>query len=104
MQLFVVWGIETSDLIIKRTGCTIAAHRAREFFHEQAELRTELASDADEGELSDVLRFRSLENGLHQRTLAFHDEDFQRRVQRVVVLLDELRLKWNNADNEVPQD
>lgn len=79
----------------------IDAHRAREFFHQHAELCTKLASNADERQLSNVLRFRSLENGLDQWTLAFHDENFQGRMQRVVVLLNELCLQQNNTEDEV---
>lgn len=107
MQSLNIWPTETGDRMNQQYRCRhlyIDAHRAREFFHQHTELRTELASDAEKRQLSDVLRFRSLENGLDQRTLAFHDENFQGRMQRVVVLLDELCLQRNNAEDEVLHD
>ena len=67
--------------------------RAIELLHEKAQLTPELASNADERQLSNILCFRALEDGLHQRILALHHETSKRRMQGVVVLLDELSLE-----------
>ena len=54
--------------------------RAVELLHEEAQLAPELAPNADERQLSNILCFRALEDGLHQRILVLHHETSKRRM------------------------
>ena len=71
-------------------------YRAPEFLHERAELGPELGADADEVEFAlggghEVIGL-ALVDLLDQRVTAVKDNPLQRRVQRVIVLLQELCL------------
>lgn len=72
--------------------CVMINYRAAKFFHEFAELRFELGADADESEFSLLLGGGGGgEEALNERVLALLHQPLEGRVQRVVVLLDELR-------------
>jgi len=74
-------------------------HRFAELLHQNAELAAELATDADERQLAELLNGRvTLEYLLDERILALGDQRSQRRVQRVVVLLNELCLSVSTTN------
>lgn len=84
---------------------TTSTHRTAQLVHQRRELRAELRPHTDEGKLSRLLTrgdrvvAARLEDIAYELALALRDEKLERKVKRVVVLLDELVLKHEKGTN-----